>query len=58
MAFMLEMIFLGYLIVRKYGGPGSEKLSAAMGIFGGGDGAVHLQVGRIGGGRFIRKRAS
>jgi heme exporter protein C len=34
MAFMLEMIFLGYLIVRKYGGPGSEKLSAAMGIFG------------------------
>jgi heme exporter protein C len=34
MAFMLEMIFLGYLIVRKYGGPGSEKLAAAMGIFG------------------------
>ena len=34
MAFMLEMIFLGYLLVRKYGGPGSEKLAAAMGIFG------------------------
>ena len=34
MAFMLEMIFLGYLIVRKYGGPGSDKLAAAMGIFG------------------------
>jgi heme exporter protein C len=34
MAFMLEMIFLGYLIVRKYAGPGAEKLAAAMGIFG------------------------
>jgi heme exporter protein C len=34
MAFMLEMVFLGYLLVRKYGGPGSEKLAAAMGIFG------------------------
>lgn len=34
MALMLELIFLGYLIVRKYGGPGAEKLAAAMGIFG------------------------
>jgi heme exporter protein C len=34
MAFMLEMIFLGYLIVRKYAGPGAEKLAAAMGVFG------------------------
>jgi len=34
MAFLLEMVFLGYLLVRKYGGPGSEKLAAAMGIFG------------------------
>jgi heme exporter protein C len=34
MAFMLELIFLGYLIVRRFGGPGSEKLAAAMGIFG------------------------
>ena len=34
MAFMLEMVFLGYLLVRKYGGPGAEKLAAAMGIFG------------------------
>jgi len=34
MATMLCLIFLGYLIVRKYGGPGSEKLAAAMGIFG------------------------
>jgi len=34
MATMLVLVFLGYLMVRKYGGPGSEKLSAAMGIFG------------------------
>jgi len=34
MALMLELVFLGYLLVRKYGGPGSEKLAAAMGIFG------------------------
>ena len=34
MAFMLEMVFFGYLLVRKYGGPGAEKLAAAMGIFG------------------------
>jgi len=34
MAFMLELIFLGYIIVRRFGGPGSEKLAAAMGIFG------------------------
>lgn len=35
MAFLLELIFIGYLLVRKYGGPGAEKLAAAMGIFGG-----------------------
>lgn len=34
MALLLEAIFVGYLLVRKYGGPGSEKLSAAMAIFG------------------------
>jgi heme exporter protein C len=34
MALLLEIIFLGYLLVRKYGGPGSDKLAAAMGIFG------------------------
>jgi heme exporter protein C len=34
MALLLEAIFVGYLLVRKYGGPGSEKLSAAMSIFG------------------------
>jgi heme exporter protein C len=34
MALMLELVFVGYLLVRKYAGPGSEKLAAAMGIFG------------------------
>jgi heme exporter protein C len=34
MALLVEMIFIGYLLVRKYGGPGSDKLSAAVGIFG------------------------
>src|SRR5262249_51551985 len=34
MALMLELIFVGYLLVRKFGGPGSEKLAAGMGIFG------------------------
>src|SRR5262245_48560910 len=34
MALLLELIFLGYLLVRNYGGPGAEKLAAAMGIFG------------------------
>lgn len=34
MTVMLMMVFLGYLLVRKYGGPGAEKLAAAMGIFG------------------------
>jgi heme exporter protein C len=32
---LLDLIFIGYLLVRKYGGPGAEKLAAAMGIFGG-----------------------
>jgi heme exporter protein C len=34
MALMLELVFIGYLLVRKYGGPGAEKLAAGMGIFG------------------------
>lgn len=32
--FLLWMIFVAYLLVRKYGGPGSDKLGAALGIFG------------------------
>jgi heme exporter protein C len=34
MAVVAELIFLSYLLVRKYGGPGADKLAAAMGIFG------------------------
>jgi heme exporter protein C len=33
-ALLLWLIFVAYLLVRKYGGPGSEKLAAATGIFG------------------------
>jgi heme exporter protein C len=33
-AFLLELIFISYLIVRRYGGPGSDKLAAAVGLFG------------------------
>jgi heme exporter protein C len=33
-ALLLELIFVSYLIVRRYGGPGSDKLAAAVGIFG------------------------
>jgi heme exporter protein C len=31
---LLWMIFIAYLLVRRYGGPGSEKLSAAVALFG------------------------
>src|SRR5205814_2550119 len=34
MALLVQLTFVAYLLVRKYGGPGSEKLSAAMAIFG------------------------
>ena len=34
MALLVELIFIGYLLVRKYGGPGSDKLAAALAIFG------------------------
>lgn len=33
-ALLLELVFVAYLLLRKYGGPGSETLSAGMGIFG------------------------
>jgi heme exporter protein C len=33
-ALLLWMIVLGYLLVRRYGGPGSDKLSAVIGVFG------------------------
>jgi heme exporter protein C len=31
---LVWLMFTSYLLVRKYGGPGSEKLSAAVAIFG------------------------
>jgi heme exporter protein C len=31
---LLWMIFMAYLLVRRFGGPGAEKLSAAMAVFG------------------------
>ena len=31
---LMWMIFLAYLLVRRYGGPGAEKLAAAMALFG------------------------
>jgi heme exporter protein C len=34
MALLVELTFVGYLLVRKFAGPGSEKLAAAMAIFG------------------------
>jgi heme exporter protein C len=34
MALLVEMVFIGYLLVRRYGGIGSEKLAAAVAIFG------------------------
>ena len=34
MALLVELTFVGYLLVRKLGGPGSDKLAAAMAIFG------------------------
>jgi heme exporter protein C len=33
-ALLLELTFVANLIVRQYGGPGSDKLAAAVGIFG------------------------
>jgi heme exporter protein C len=31
---LVELIFVSYLLVRAYGGPGSDKLAAAVGLFG------------------------
>jgi heme exporter protein C len=33
-ALLLELILVGYLLVRKYGGPGAEKLAAGLALFG------------------------
>ena len=33
-ALILWMVFVAYLLLRRYGGPGSDKLASAMGLFG------------------------
>ena len=33
-AFLLELTFIAYLLLRRYGGPGSDKLSAGVALFG------------------------
>jgi heme exporter protein C len=33
-ALLLWMIFIAYLMVRRFGGPGAEKLASAMAVFG------------------------
>jgi len=34
MSLLMWMIFVAYLLLRRYGGPGSEKLSAGLAVFG------------------------
>lgn len=34
LALILEMNFIAYLLLRKYGGPGAEKLAAGLALFG------------------------
>jgi heme exporter protein C len=33
-ALLMELVFIACLLVRKFGGPGSDKLAAATGLFG------------------------
>ena len=33
-ALLLWMVMIGYMLVRKYGGPGAERLAAGLAIFG------------------------
>ena len=34
MALILELTFIAYMLLRAYGGPGSEKLASGIGLFG------------------------
>ena len=34
MSLLMWMIFVAYLLLRRYGGPGSEKLAAGLAVFG------------------------
>ena len=42
---MVWMVFVAYLILRRFGGPGSDKLGAGMALFGLAAVPVHLRVG-------------
>ena len=44
---LLWMIFLAYLLVRRYGGPGSEKLRGGDGPVRHGERAVRLRLGQL-----------
>jgi len=39
-ALLLELILLAYLILRRYGGPGSEKLAAGVALFAAADSII------------------
>ena len=45
MALILELIFLSYMLLRAYGGPGSEKLAAGLALLRDGQRAVRLSLG-------------
>ena len=45
--FVMWMVFVAYLLLRRFGGPGSEVLAAAAGIFGVGARAIRLLVGQL-----------
>ena len=44
---LLWMIFIAYLLLRRYGGPGSDKLAAGDGALRHGQRAVHLRLGEL-----------
>ncbi len=39
-ALLLELILLAYLVLRRYGGPGSEKLAAGVALFAAADSVI------------------
>ena len=54
---LLFMIFVAYLLLRQYGGPGSEKLAAGMALFGMAN-VPFIYVSVNSGARCIRRRRS
>ena len=45
MSLLLWMVFVSYLLLRRYGGPGSEMLAAGLALFGMATVAVRVSVG-------------